>query len=169
VTNFAIATVALALVGAAAPSDAQQATTKDQFVGTWKVDVLKTTVGDKVSHPLGDRPSGYVTLTADRIWLLFVDPARKPPATPALTDAEAAAMMKTQVSWTGRYVTGEQTPDGLKITSHVDAATSEALNGTDRVYLMRVEGNKLIMKSPGVIVPMTGATSIVDIELTKAQ
>jgi hypothetical protein len=69
----------------------------------------------------------------------------------------------------GRYVTGEQTPDGLKITSHVDAATSEALNGTDRVYLMRVEGNKLIMKSPGVIVPMTGATSIVDIELTKAQ
>jgi len=63
----------------------------------------------------------------------------------------------------------EQTPDGLKITSHVDAATSEALNGTDRVYLMRVEGNKLIMKSPGVIVPMTGATSIVDIELTKAQ
>ena len=51
--NFAIATVVLALVGAAAPSDAQQATTKDQFVGTWKVDVLKTTVGDKVSHPLG--------------------------------------------------------------------------------------------------------------------
>ena len=51
----------------------------------------------------------------------------------------------------------------------VHAATSEALNGTDRVYLMRVEGNKLIMKSPGVIVPMTGATSIVDIELTKAQ
>jgi hypothetical protein len=34
---------------------------------------------------------------------------------------------------------------------------------------MQVEGNKLIMKSPGVIVPMTGATSIVDIELTKAQ
>jgi hypothetical protein len=167
--GVAIATFAIALVGAAAPSDAQQTTTKDQFVGTWKVDVLKTTVGDKVSHPLGDRPSGYVTLTPDRIWLLFVDPARKPPATPALTDAEAAAMMKTQVSWTGRYVTGEQTPDGLKITSHVDAATSEALNGTDRVYLMRVEGNKLIMKSPGVIVPMTGATSIVDIELTKAQ
>ena len=85
--GVAIATVAIALVGAAAPSDAQQATTKDQFVGTWKVDVLKTTVGDKVSHPLGDRPSGYVTLTADRIWLLFVDPARKPPATPALTDS----------------------------------------------------------------------------------
>jgi len=115
VRNFAIGTVALALVGAAAPSDAQQATTKDQFVGTWKVDVLKTTVGDKVSHPLGDRPFGYVTLTADRIWLLFVDPARKPPATPALTDAEAAAMMKTQVSWTGRYVTGEQTPDGVRV------------------------------------------------------
>ena len=64
--GVAIATVAIALVGAAVPSDAQQATTKDQFVGTWKVDVLKTTVGDKVSIPLGDWPSGYVTLTADR-------------------------------------------------------------------------------------------------------
>ena len=51
--GVAIATVAIALVGAAAPSYAQQATTKDQFVGTWKVDVLKTTVGDKASISLG--------------------------------------------------------------------------------------------------------------------
>jgi hypothetical protein len=52
--------------------------------------------------------------------------------------------------------------------SHVDTAASEALNGTDRVYFMRVDGNRLMMKSPGVIVPMTGATSIIEIELVKA-
>jgi hypothetical protein len=68
----------------------------------------------------------------------------------------------------GKYVTTDQTPDGLKLTSHVDTASSEALNGTDRVYFMRVVGNKLMMKSPGVIVPMTGALSIVEIELVKA-
>jgi hypothetical protein len=44
----------------------------------------------------------------------------------------------------------------------------EAINNTDRVYLMRVDGKKLMAKSPGVIVPMTGATSIVEFELVKA-
>ena len=39
---------------------------------------------------------------------------------------------------------------------------------TDRVYFIRVDGNKLMVKSPGVIVPMTGATSIVEFELVKA-
>jgi hypothetical protein len=47
-------------------------------------------------------------------------------------------------------------------------ASSEALNGTDRVYFMQVHDNHLRMQSPGVIVPMTGATSIVEIELGKA-
>jgi len=47
-------------------------------------------------------------------------------------------------------------------------ASSQALTGTERVYFMRVEGNRLTMKSPGVIVPMTGKTSIVEIELVKA-
>jgi hypothetical protein len=34
---------------------------------------------------------------------------------------------------------------------------NEAIDNTDRIYLMRVNGNKLIIKSPGVIVPVTGA------------
>ena len=49
-----------------------------------------------------------------------------------------------------------QTPEGIKLTAHVDTATSQ------------VDGNKMMMKSPGVIVPMTGATSVVEIELVKA-
>jgi len=47
-----------------------------------------------------------------------------------------------------------QTPEGIKVTAHVDTATSQ------------VDGNKMMMKLPGVIVPMTGATSVV--ELVKA-
>jgi hypothetical protein len=39
---------------------------------------------------------------------------------------------------------------------------------TGRVYFMKVEGNKLTMKSPGVIEPMTGVTSALVIELVKA-
>jgi hypothetical protein len=76
--------------------------------------------------------------------------------------------MKSHVAWTGNYLTAEQTADGIKTTIHVDTASSQALAGTDRVYFVRVDGEKMVMKSPGVIVPMTGATSVVEIDLVKA-
>jgi hypothetical protein len=77
-------------------------------------------------------------------------------------------MMKSHVAWTGKYVTGEQSSDGIKLTARVDAASSEAINNTDRIYFVRAHGNRLYFKSPGVIVPMTGATSVVEFEMVKA-
>jgi lipocalin-like protein len=158
----------IAVAVAAGSSHAQETTTKDQLIGSWKVLTLKATTGDKVAYPLGEQVAGFVTITADRIWLLFVDSRRKPPAAPSLTDAESVAAMKSHVSWTGKYVIGEQTPDGVKLTSRVDAASSEGINNTDRVYFIRATGDKLLFKSPGVIVPMTGATSVVEFEMVKA-
>jgi hypothetical protein len=158
----------IAVTVAAGPSYAQQTTTKDQLIGSWKVLNLKATTGDKVSYPLGEQVAGYVTITPTRIWLLFVDATRKAPATPTLTDAEAIAMMKTQVAWTGNYTTAEQTAEGIKLTAHVDAASSQAIFDTDRVYFIRANGNKLMVKSPGVIVPMTGQTSVVEFDLVKS-
>jgi hypothetical protein len=163
-----LATAAFALVSSAAPSYTQQATTKDQLIGSWRVLNLKATTGDKVAYPLGEQVAGYVTITPTRFWLLFVDATRKAPAAPTLTDAEAIAMMRTQVAWTGKYTTAEQTAEGIKLTAHVDAASSQAIFDTDRVYFIRLDGNKMIVRSPGVIVPMTGATSIVEFELVKA-
>jgi lipocalin-like protein len=162
-----LATAAIVLAAATSPSHAQQATTKDQLIGSWKVLSLKATTGDKVAYPLGEKVAGYVTITPDRFWLLFVDATRKAPASPTLTDAEAVAMMKSQVAWTGKYSTGEQTPEGIKVTARVDAASSQAIYDTDRVYLVRVDGNTMIVKSPGVIVPMTGQTSVVEFDLVK--
>jgi hypothetical protein len=158
----------IAVTLAAGLSHAQQTTTKDQLIGSWKVLNLKATIGDKVTYPLGDQVAGYVTITPTRFWLLFVDATRKAPATPTLTDAEAVAMMKTQVAWTGKYTTAAPTAEGIKLTAHVDAASSQAIYDTDRVYFIRVNDNKLMVKSPGVIVPMTGQTSIVEFDLVKS-
>ena len=160
--------LATIIAAASGPSHAQQAMTKDQLIGSWKVLNLKTTTGDKVTYPLGEQVAGYVTITPTRFWLLFVDATRKAPAAPALTDSEAIAMMKTQVAWTGKYTAAEQTAEGIKLTAHVDAASSQAIFDTDRVYFIRVNGNKMMVKSPGVIVPMTGQTSVVEFELVKA-
>jgi len=164
-----LASAAIALHAVSAPSYAQQATTKDQLIGTWKVVGLKARSGDKVSYPLGERPSGYFGITPDRLWLLFVDSTRKAPAAAALTDSDAVAMMKSHAAWTGKYSMADQTPDGIKVTAHVDAASSQAITGSDRVYFMRVDGDKLTVKSPGVIIPMTGATSVVEFELVKTE
>ena len=61
-----------------------------------------------------------------------------------LTDAEAISLMKSQVAYTGKYdVDPAQTPDGIKITIHVDAASNQALTGTNRVFYARVDGNKM--------------------------
>ena len=127
---------------------------------------LKATTGDKVAYPRG-QAARYVTITTTRFWLLFVDATRKPPAAPTLTDAEAITMMRTQVACR-QYTTAEQTAEGIKLTAHVDAASSQAIFNTDRVYFLRRDGDKMIVKSPGVIVPMTGATSIIEFELIKA-
>jgi len=157
----------IAVTIAAGPSHAQQTTTKDQLIGSWKVLNLKATTGDKVVHPLGEQVAGYVTITPTRFWLLFVDATRKAPVSPTLTDAEAVAMMKTQVAWTGKYTTAEQTAEGIKLTAHVDAASSQAIFDTDRVYLIRVDGNKMVVTGT-VIVPMTGQKSIVEFDLVKS-
>jgi len=160
--------ILLAGAAASSPSRAEQAIIKDQLIGSWRVLNLKATTGDKVTYPLGEQVAGYVTITPTRFWLLFVDATRKAPPVPALTDAEAIAMMKTQVAWTGKYTTAEQTAEGIKLTAHVDAASSQAIFDSDRVYFIRVNGNKMMVKSPGVIVPMTGQTSVVEFELVKA-
>src|SRR5262245_19988060 len=65
-----LATAIFALVAAAVPSHAQQATTKDQLIGSWRVLSLKATTGDKIAYPLGEQVAGYVTITSTRFWLL---------------------------------------------------------------------------------------------------
>jgi hypothetical protein len=159
--------IAVAALLAAAPAQAQQQEPKE-LVGTWKVVTLKATSGDKVNYPLGEKPEGYITITPKRMWWLFVDGTRKTPTATALTDAESIEAMKTHASWTGKYTANEQMPDGIKVAAMVDSATSQALAGKERVYFTRVNGNKMTMKSAPLIVPMTGATSVVDIELMKA-
>jgi hypothetical protein len=58
-------------VGLAMLANAQQATTKEQLIGTWKVVSLKATTGNDVSNPFGEKVAGYVTYTTDRIWVLI--------------------------------------------------------------------------------------------------
>jgi hypothetical protein len=143
-----------------------QSSAQEQLIGSWKVVSIKATVGDKISYPFGERPSGFVGIAPDRVWVMVVDSTRKAPASATLTDAEAVSMMRTSSAYTGKYVTNA-TSDGVKLTIHVDAAANQALNGTDRILFVHVEGNKLTLRSPAIVIPTTGQTSVVEAEYVK--
>src|SRR5262245_36753684 len=62
--NLILAGVAVALIAASAPADAQHETNKEQILGTWTVNTLKATSGDQVTYPLREHPSGFVTMSS---------------------------------------------------------------------------------------------------------
>src|SRR5262245_4400806 len=157
-------------VAGSAPSKTQETMTKEKLVGPWQLVSFKATAGDKVSYALGEHPGGYIEITPTRYWLMAIDPARKAPAAATLTDAESVSLMKSHVAYVGKYdVDPAQTPDGFKITIHVDAASNQALTGTNRVFYARVDGNKLTLKSPTLVVGTSGVTSFVELEYAKAE
>jgi lipocalin-like protein len=163
------AIVTLVTIASSAPSQAQQETTKDQLLGTWRLLSFKAMTGDKVSYPLGEHPGGLAGVTPSRMWIMLVDLDRKSPQAAAFTDAEAVALMRSHASYTGKYDADRaQTPDGIKVVIHVDTASNQALVGTDRPFFMRVEGNKLTVKSPAVVLATGGSTSCVQLDYVKA-
>ena len=98
------------------------------------------------SYPLGEHAGGYVEVARQGIGLWPSTPLEKLSGS-TLTDAEAISLMKYQVAYTGKYdVKSAQTPDGIKITIHVDAASNQALTGTNRVFYARVDGNKMFIE-----------------------
>jgi hypothetical protein len=144
--------------------------TKEKLAGVWQLVSFKATAGDQVSYPLGEHPGGYVGISPTRYWVMLIDSTRKAPAAATLTDAESVSLMKSHVAYTGRYdVDPAQTPDGIKITIHVDAASNQALTGTNRVVYTRVDGNKMTQKSPALVVGTSGVTSVVQLEFVKAE
>ncbi len=161
----AIAAISFAVL----PANAEERTAKSQLAGAWLLKSFKATTGDQVNYPLGEHPGGYVGFSPTRFWVMLVDTTRKAPASASMTAVEAAAFMKSSAAYTGKYIADPTpTPDGVKLTIRVDAAANQALAGTDRVLFARVEGDKLTLKSPAIVIPTTGQTSVVQLEFVKA-
>ncbi len=143
--------------------------TPDRVLGTWKVVSFTATASDKVSFPLGEHPAGFIGFAANRFWVMLVDSGRKAPAAAALTDAEAGALMGSSAAYTGVFTIDPTAgPDGSKITIHVDAASNQALTGTNRVFFMHFDGTTLTLTSPAALVPVTGQTSVVKLDFVRA-
>ena len=142
--------------------------TKDQLFGSWKVLSFKAIAGNDISYPLGPEPGGYIGFSPTRFWVMLADSTRKPPVSAALTDAEAISLMRSCVAYTGMYeLESPPTAEGSKIAICVDAASNQALVGTDRIFFLRLNGNELTFQSPSVVIP-NGSRSTVQLNFIKA-
>ncbi len=99
---------------------------------------------------------------------MFMDLDRKSPTSAAFSENEAVSLMKTHVAYAGRYdADPAQTPDGIKIVIHVDSASNQAIVGTDRTFFVRVDGDKLTVTSPAALIPASGLTTSVQLQMIK--
>jgi len=127
------------------------AQSKDVLVGTWKlISLVSTTDKGEVSTSMGQKPAGFITYTADgRMSVVITAEARKPLSVndrisaPAEERAEAVA---TMVAYAGTYsFTGD------KVTHHVEASWMPNQTGTDLVRSVKLEGDRLTLRTPPML------------------
>ena len=118
------------------------------IVGTWSLTSYVAEFQDTHEkadlfgrHPFGRivyAPSGHMAG-------MLVHETRPKPKGPAATDAEAIALFRSMVAYTGRYEI-----DGDKVVHHVDASWNEAWTGIDLTRSFRLEGRTLTLTTtPG--------------------
>ncbi len=140
----------LALLLAAMPARADDASDREKIVGTWKlVSVVYEDQESKARTPvLGQHPKGYQIATPEGRWLALVTAdGRKVPQ----TDEERAQALRTMISYSGRYRV-----EGGKVITKVEVAWNEAWVGGEQVRFIRFEGDLLHIESPPMPHPNVG-------------
>jgi len=142
----------------------QQTAIKDKIIGSWKLLSFydESVDSGKKADVFGENPRGLLILTADgRIAMTLLDKSRQPAKGPLPTDAEAAELFKTMLAYVGRYdIDPTTTEAGAKMVIRSEVASNPRLEGVDRGFLVRVDGNKLIFKTtPPARSPLTGEVS----------
>ena len=140
----------LALLLAAVPAPADDASDREKIVGTWKlVSVVYEDQESKARTPvLGQHPKGYQIATPEGRWLALVTAdGRKVPQ----TDEERAQALRTMISYSGRYRV-----EGGKVITKVEVAWNEAWVGGEQVRFIRFEGDLLHIESPPMPHPNVG-------------
>ena len=112
-----------------------------QLVGTWKLAAWQVQyVGEEAKEPFGTNPKGRLIVAPDGYWTVIIAKADRKAAT---NNAERAALLRSMVAYTGKF-----SVEGDKITSTVDIAWNEVNTGRTQVRYFKMEGEKLVIRSP---------------------
>jgi len=136
--------VLVLLVIALEPSFADD---RAQVQGVWKLvsnEVEIQSTGQK-EFPMGQKPTGYVTFTAEgRVFFVLTGEGRKP----AKTDQESDALLGSLVAYTGTYRL-----EGDKWITKVEVAWNPEWVGTEQARSFKIDGDRLQVLTPWQIMP----------------
>ena len=111
-----------------------------QLVGSWKLSSwIIQIIGGEATEPLGPNPKGRALITPDGYAAFIIVAANRKPAT---NNDESAALLKSLMTYTGKFVI-----DGEKFTTKVDISWNELLTGQDQVRFFKVEGDTLTIRT----------------------
>ncbi len=136
--------VLLLFVIAIKPSFAED---RAQVQGVWKLVSLEIEIQStgKKEFPMGQKPTGYATFTAEgRVFFILAGEGRKP----AKTDQERAALLGSLVAYTGTYRL-----EGDRWITKVDVAWNPEWVGTEQARSFKINGDRLQVLTSWMILP----------------
>jgi hypothetical protein len=127
------------------------------LLGTWKQ--LSGTYVDRETGEertgLSKNPNGYFHFAPDgRLFNITTDSARQRPVGEKATAAEAEALYRSIIAYTGTYWV-----EGDKLTFDVDVSWNESWNGSRQVRTFQIAGDSMTIMAD-IINPMTGRPAV---------
>jgi hypothetical protein len=128
-----------------------------ELVGTWKQ--LSGTYVDRETGEersgLSKSPNGYFHFAPEgRLFNITTDSARRRPAGEKATDAEAQALYRSIIAYSGVYWV-----ESDKLYFDVDVSWNESWNGSRQVRTFEISGDRMTIKAD-IVNPMTGKPAI---------
>jgi Lipocalin-like domain len=118
--------------------------------------VSETTKSHERYNQLGDRPTGYLSYSADgRMSVIIVAGDRPIPLGDVPTDAERVKLHETMIAYAGSYRI-----DGDRVIHHIDVAWNAAWIGTDQVRFFALSGDALTLRTPPSSSPVDGREGV---------
>jgi hypothetical protein len=133
---------------------------QQQILGTWK---LVSYVREEIpsgakSDVMGAHPSGYINYGRDgRMMVLIVGSDRKKPVGPVATPEEAAALIRSMLSYAGAYTVDSQ---GKTVAHHIDVSWDESRTGESQVRTYKLDGDRLTLSTPPSTDPANGKKTV---------
>ena len=121
--------------------------TANALVGTWRLAACALHDGERVDHPYGASPAGFLTYTPDgRMSVMFGDPDRLPLENPDWrqnADGDVAAVARTFIAYCGTY----DLRDG-EVSHHVAVSLIPNWIGQTLTRRVVLDGNTLTLATP---------------------
>jgi hypothetical protein len=137
-----------------------------ELVGSWRQ--LSGTYVDRETGEersgLSKKPNGFFHFAPEgRLFNITTDSARQRPAGEKATDAEAQALYRSIIAYSGVYWV-----EGDKLYFDVDVSWNESWNGSRQVRTFEIAGDRMTIKAD-IVNPMTGKPAIHRVTFERAK